>query len=101
MSLDNLKEKILFCLENFEITRNDDAQLTFFIIHKYLPNEIIQVEGKWFISTEALKQVREDNVKRLRAIVQNLEHRFLPTTEEVRKKRKIGEQEWRIYLANL
>lgn len=101
MNLNNLKEKILFCLQNFEITRNDDAQLTFFIIHKYLPNEIIQVNEKWYISTEALKQVREDNVKRLRAHIQNVEHKFLPTTEEVRRKRKIGEQEWRIYLANL
>lgn len=37
---------------------------------------------------------REDNVKRVRAVFQNTEHRFLPTNPDVLKKRGIEEQYW-------
>lgn len=95
-----LKEKILYVLEREPETRNDDALLTFKIIHAYYPDEVKLIDNKWFISTKALRAVREDCVKRLRAVIQNEESRFLPTTLEVAKKRKINEQVWRDYLNN-
>lgn len=92
----NLKEKIIHCLEKFPNTRNDDAQLTFKVIHEYYPDEIFYDEKKerWFISTFALKQIREDHVKRIRAKL-NEEHLFLPTNPKVCKQRKIAEKYWR------
>ena len=53
-------------------------------------------QGIWL---EALYKVpREDNVKRIRAIIQNDEHLFLPTDAKVRKKRQINEQDWLDYV---
>lgn len=43
---------------------------------------------------------REDNIKRVRAKIQNEEHKYLPTTEEVRKQRKISEEEWHAWSVN-
>lgn len=90
-----LKEKVLYVLERNPETRNDDAILTFTIIATYLPEEVIIKDGKYFISTYALKRIREDNVKRIRAIIQNEEHKLLPTLESVRRQRKISEEQWR------
>lgn len=95
----NLKDKILYILEKYPETRDDDALLTFTIIREYYPDEVKLIEDKWFISTKALRIIREDNVKRLRATIQNEEHRFLPTKSDVVKKRKINEQVWREYLS--
>lgn len=41
---------------------------------------------------------KEDNVKRIRATIQNQKNQFLPTDEVIRKKRQIKEEEWRKYL---
>lgn len=40
---------------------------------------------------------REDNIKRLRAKIQNEEHKYLPTTLEIAMKRRIEESVWRNY----
>ena len=90
-----LKEKVLYVLERNPETRNDDAILTFTIIATYLPDEVIIKDNKYFISTYALKRVREDNVKRIRATIQNEDKKFLPTLESVRRQRKINEEDWR------
>lgn len=105
--LKDLKSKVLEILEKYENTRNDDAILTFMIIYTYLRDEmfvkkVIDVDGiakdKYYISTTALKMVREDHVKRIRAKIQNDELKFLPTKEEVRKARRISETTWHYYL---
>jgi len=93
-----LKDKVLFILDKYPPTRNCDAQLTFQIIQEYMPDEMFEDNGKWFISTLALKKIREDNVKRVRCIIQNKEKRFLPTEEVVRKKRSINEETWLQYI---
>lgn len=89
-----LTEKVLYCLEKNPATRNDDALLTINIIQTYLPDEVMDREGRLFISARALLRVREDAVKRIRAKIQNEEGRFLPTSEAVRKARKISEEAW-------
>lgn len=43
---------------------------------------------------------REDHIKRIRAKIQNEEKKFLPTTEEVRRQRKISEEDWRAWSKN-
>jgi hypothetical protein len=118
----NLKEKVMYVLERFPDTRNDDALLTFRIINTYLPQECIylfdtgerviasemnpthklwvnRAAAKVYISTKALQRVREDNVKRIRAKIQNdkTNPRFLPTDSVVAMKRRINEEAWRRY----
>ena len=41
---------------------------------------------------------REDNIKRVRAKIQNEEHKFLPTDFKIMKKRKSASKTWREYL---
>jgi hypothetical protein len=96
----HLKEKILYCLEHIPETRDDDMLLTFEIIRNYYPEEIQLIGEKWFISTKALREIREDCIKRIRCVIQNREHRFLPTTQRVAEKRKINEKVWLNYLNN-
>jgi hypothetical protein len=98
--LKKIKEKVLFVLNKYPFTRNDDAQLTFQIIQEYYPEEMYQDEEtkKWYISTNALKLIREDNVKRCRCVVQNVEKLFLPTDPKIRKKRNIQEDTWLNYI---
>lgn len=43
---------------------------------------------------------REDNVKRIRAKIQNEEKKYLPTSLEVAKQRKINEEDWRAWSKN-
>jgi len=94
--MNHLKEKVIHCLEKNPTTRNDDAQLTFNIIHEYYRDEMFYDEkkDKWFISTYALKIIREDHVKRIRAKL-NEEGKFLPTDEKVFKQRRLNEKYWR------
>lgn len=98
-----LEEKVLYALQRYPATRNDDALLTFHIIHAYLPDEMMEIGGKWFISTEALKRVREDQVSRVRRKIQNprpqdgYPGRFMPTDPAIRKQRAITEESWEIY----
>ena len=45
---------------------------------------------------ELFELPREDNIKRIRAKIQNDEKRLLPTKWEVARKRGILEDEWRV-----
>jgi len=95
-----LTEKVRYCLEKYPEARNDDAVLTLRIIEAYLPDDVRMIvvqEGEKpvpFVRYRALIRVREDQVKRVRAKIQNEEGRFLPTDERVRKARKISEEAW-------
>ena len=92
-----LKEKVIDCLTKYPHTRNCDMWLTFAIIWRYLPEEIKTIDNKTFISTDALKLIREDNVKRIRAKL-NSEGKFLPDNPLVRAQRKINEERWLKFL---
>lgn len=96
-----LRDMIEDRLEHAEETRNSDIKLTIAIWIKYYPDQVLDTSRgeKTGIFLESLfKLPREDNVKRIRAKIQNVEHRFLPTDPEVRKKRQISEEEWYDYL---
>jgi hypothetical protein len=95
-----LKTMILRTLARDEQSRNSDIRLTQVIWYEYYRDFLFQdAEGKWCVRISNMFELaREDNIKRLRAKIQNEENKFLPTDPEVRKQRKINEEKWREYL---
>ena len=77
--------------QNIE-ARNSDIALLILIWQRWygvsdLPNGTVHVR-------RLLDLPREDNVKRVRAKIQNEEHKYLPTNPDVLIKRGILEQYW-------
>lgn len=89
----NLKAKVEHILDKYPESRNSDTNLTFLIIAHYYPDEMIKVRNKFFFSGDVLKEVREDNVKRIRALF-NHKGMYLPTNPVVLRQRGIAEREW-------
>lgn len=90
-----LKDKILHCLQKYPQTRDSDVLLTRAVWHEYHFGSVWQHNGRTAVYTEDLMKLpREDHCKRIRAKIQNEEHKFLPTSETVRKTRKIEEFWW-------
>lgn len=105
-----LKKQILEVLASTTEARNSDQYLTLCIWNRYYPQYVQEVNrevpGK---EPEKVRMVslrdimilpREDNVKRIRAIIQNVEKRYLPTSAAVRKQRKINQEVWEEYSRN-
>jgi hypothetical protein len=99
MKKQKLETQILHCLEKYPDTRNDDIVLTR-VIWQVFYSHLIQGEGKskFVLLIDLNKLPREDNVKRIRAKIQNEQKKFPPTEYAVAKKRGWAEQEWRNYL---
>ena len=97
MRIKNLKAKVLAVLESNPETRNSDIALTIELWRRYYPNTIlIGTSGVEGVRLKDLYDLpREDNVKRVRAQIQNVEHLYLPTSWEVAKQRKINEDRLR------
>jgi hypothetical protein len=96
-----LRDMVETVLKDNEETRNSDIKLTIAIWIKYYPDYVLDTSqgDKSGIFLDALFILpREDNVKRIRAKIQNEEKKYLPTDPEVRRKRKISEEEWYDYL---
>lgn len=99
---------MLNILENFPKSRDSDQWLTIKLWCVYYPTRI-QEEGlpvpegekpivrKFVYLDDIMELPREDNIKRMRAIIQNEEHLFLPTSWEVAKQRQIAEWDWQEY----
>jgi len=87
------KEMVEYCLKAYPETANSDVQLTFRIIHLFYNQHIRIIDGKWWVSCEIQKIIREDHVKRIRAKF-NEEGKYLPTDPEVIKQRRLNEQVW-------
>lgn len=96
----NLKNKVLAVLEEYPQTRDSDQYLTLIIWKKYYPSRIFKVSNgsSAILLKDIMEMPREDNIKRVRAIIQNVENKFLPTSLEVAKQRKINEETWREYV---
>lgn len=82
-------------------SRNSDSWLTCKLWATFYPTKIKRdADGK--NPSVALKDIldlpREDHIKRIRAIIQNEEGKFLPTSLEVARQRKINEETWRTYI---
>jgi len=96
-----LRDMVEDRLKNDEETRNSDIKLTISVWIKYYPNYVLDTSQgeKSGIFLDALFILpREDNIKRIRAKIQNEEKKYLPTDPEVRKKRNISEEAWYDYL---
>ena len=92
VQIKTLKMKVETVLENYPETRNDDIALTI-QVWRVFHKEKLNFE---YVKLSDLVQLpREDNIKRVRAQIQNKEKRFLPTDWEVAKKRQINEENWR------
>lgn len=99
----DLKQKVLATLAREPETRDCDVKLTISIWTNYYRELIKQgSDGNLGVYLkDILKLPREDSIKRYRAIIQNDELKFLPTTWEVARRRKLNEQVWRSRTCNI
>ena len=94
-----LEKQVRHVLEMDEQSRNSDIRLTQVIWWTYYRKDLLQTKGGVYVKIDKLFELpREDNVKRIRAKIQNVHHEFLPTSPEVAKKRGWEIDEWRQYL---
>lgn len=69
---------------------------------KYYPALLTSKNGKVCVTLANMYILpREDNIKRIRAKIQNEEKLYLPTDPAIAKKRGWKEDEWRGYLGKL
>ncbi len=100
-----LRGAILEILKDYPKARDSDQWLTLKLWAVYFPSKMHQEldedgqpQGRKFVYLEDIMNLpREDNVKRLRAKIQNEEGLYLPTSWAVAKKRGINEVEWKHY----
>src|SRR3989304_6645245 len=95
-----LKAKVLYILSTEEDSRNSDIPLTIKLWQHYPPDTLITgKDGKQYINVRSLFDLpREDNIKRARAEVQNVERRYLPTDISIFIKRAHLSDEWKTAL---
>jgi hypothetical protein len=94
--LKNLKTEVEHCLREIPDTRNSDIKLTNAVWVTFYQGRLRQVDGHWTVRLVDIYDLpHEDNVKRIRAKIQNEKKLYLPTSETVRKQRKINEEDWR------
>lgn len=83
----NLKNRVLYILEHNPSTRDSDAELIITLYNHYYYLEAT-------LSMRKLREVIEydspDDIVRLRRHIQNKEFKFLPTTEEIMRKRRMN-----------
>lgn len=98
-----LKTQVTKILVKDEQSRNSDIRLTQCIWWEFYQEKMVKLEdGSVAVRLRDMFDLpREDNIKRIRAKIQNEDHKFLPTDPEIRRKRQIKEEEWREYLGLL
>jgi hypothetical protein len=93
----DLKQKTLFCLQKHPETRNSDIALTEKIWWEFHNSKIKEFDGEKYVKIKDMYELpREDNVKRIRAKIQNEEHKFLPTNDIILKQRGLLAEKWRL-----
>ena len=95
-----LKDKVMTILKEDEPSRDSDIRLTQMIWWTFHNAKIFKAPcGSNSVRLKDLFDLpREDNIKRVRAQIQNVEKKYLPTTIDIVRKRKINEDVWRAYL---
>ena len=95
----DLDRKVRYCLSKDEASRNSDIRLTQVIWWTYYRDSLKEIDNVFYVSLGKLFDLpREDNIKRIRAKIQNEEKLYLPTDPKVAKKRGWLEDDWRTYL---
>lgn len=94
----HLRKHILEVLESTPKARNSDQYLTLCIWNRYYPRYIKRDadDKPYVLLADVMQLPREDNVKRIRAKIQNVEKKWLPTEEAIAKQRKLNMDEWRV-----
>lgn len=99
MTKGQLERQIKTVLQADEQSRNSDIRLTQVLWFKFYPTYLLQRGGAVYVDITKLYELpREDNIKRIRAKIQNVDHEFVPTSAEVAKKRGWNIDEWKSYL---
>ena len=97
--LKTLDAMVRDCLLVDEQSRNDDIRLTQIVWWRFYRQSIVKVGSQHYVAMKDLHGLpREDNIKRVRAKIQNVERKFLPTDPLVAKKRGWKRAEWEHYL---
>lgn len=98
--LKDLHLKVINILRDNPETRNSDVTLSITLWKKYYSELIFTSKSSVdYIPLSRLYELpREDNIKRIRAKIQNIERKFLPTSEVVFLKRAANSKEWRKFL---
>lgn len=99
--IDTIKAKVRKILEDYPKSRDSDIYLTAVYWQKHFPSRVFKNEenGHKFVYLKDLKDLtKQSDISRLRQVVQNVDGEFLPNSPEVRKQRKINEQEWKNYM---
>lgn len=99
VKIKNLDFQVRTVLQKDERSRNSDIRLMQILWYFYYRDKLVEIDGKWFVALETLYDLpREDNIKRIRAKIQNEERLYLPTDPAIAKKRGWLEDEWRGYI---
>lgn len=94
-----LEKQVRHILSTDEKSRNSDIRLTQMIWWHFYRSQMKMLDGKVYVNVADLFRLpREDNIKRIRAKIQNDLKEFLPTDASVAKKRGWQEDEWRKFL---
>lgn len=98
-ALDRKKNRVLYILEKYPESRNCDKTLMKFYITEFHAGILEQsMTSKFSIPLESYHLIDSPyNVVRMRQKCQE-EGKFLPTSWEVAKKRKLNEIEWKAYM---
>lgn len=89
---DTIRTNIIKFMKEDDRCRNDDKWLIFRYVREVQKIDI-------YIPFEDFKRmIPFESVRRIRALIQNTEKKFLPTDPEIRKRRLINDQEWREWL---
>lgn len=91
-----IKHQTLRILQDMPESRNSDITLMIEIWKRYYSSSIkVNSDGQLGIFLDSLYSLpTQDNIKRVRAIIQNVEGRFLPTEEKIRRQRRINQGKW-------
>lgn len=96
-----LKKQVEYILTTNPDTRNSDITLTIELWKYYYPQSIIwsdKTQAYYVALNKLFDLPREDNVKRIRAEIQNVERRLLPTDLNIMIERARMSKEWREFL---
>lgn len=98
-----LKDKVEVILRKIPHTRDSDIRLMIEIWLMYYPSMIHETasKNKVVFLKDIIDLPREDDIKRYRAMIQNGEKKYLPTSWKVAKQRRIKEELWKDYARSL
>lgn len=100
MKKGELEKQIIHILAKDKESRNTDIRLMKALWYTFYRPFIHQdLKGRYFVYFDDYDKLpTHDNIKRIRAKIQNEKKLYLPTRWDVAKKRKLAENEWRKHL---